>query len=103
MRTKPNTDCLSFHRGVYNVTYYEGDKQMSRSLGTTDLEEAKLKRDEFLKDVPIRDRQPTKKENLYVYAMKPFYVKVGKKLVGRYDTKEEAIVGRDEYLKGLKE
>lgn len=101
MRTKPNTDCLCFRRGVYNVTYYEGDKQMMRSLKTTDIEEAKLKRDEFLKDVPVRDRQPSKKENLYVYETKPFYVKIGKKLVGRYLTKEEAFVGRDEYLKSL--
>lgn len=98
MITKPKGEALSFHRGVWNVVYYRDNVRKTQSLSTDNIEIATFRRDLFFQDAQEKPRKVIQNDNKYVYRQLPFYVKIDKKLVGRYKTKKEAIKARDEYL-----
>lgn len=99
MITRPHGLALSFHRNVWNIIYYLDGRRKIKSTGLNDFEEAELARNKFFEGSEMHIRKEHDKDTLYVYTQKPYYVKVQKKVVGRYYTMEEAKKGRDEYLK----
>lgn len=98
MIQKPQGEALSFHRGVWNITYYDDKTRKQKSTGTDDLELARQKRDEFFVNANERPRLLCDKKDKFIYKQKPYMVKIGDKLVGKFDRKEDARKARDEYL-----
>lgn len=93
--------------GLYYAKYRQDGKVRTVSLKTDNPAVARSRRDKLharaiqhgaayansAKDPAAHDR--------YVYKQKPYYVKVRGKVVGHYDTAEEAAAARDAYLANL--
>lgn len=95
--TRPKGEALLYKRDTWNVIYYRDGKRYRKSLATQDHEVATFRRDLFFQDAEAHQHKTSEKPFRYIYKQKPYYVKVGKKLVGRYDTRAEAVIARDEY------
>lgn len=94
---RPKGECLAFRNYKWHVIFYENGIRKRKSLSTEDYEIAKFRRDLFFHDAEKYEHKTSEKPLRYIYKQKPYYVKIGKKLVGRYNTRAEAVIARDEY------
>lgn len=95
---KPKGEALLYRRDTWNVVFYRDGKRKFKSLSTQDHDIATFRRDLFFQDVETKPRKEYGDEDKYIYRVPRYYVKVGKKLLGRFEKKSEAREVRDNYL-----
>lgn len=99
MIQKPKGDALLFKNNSYYVLFYDNGIRKRKSMSTPDFEIAKFRRDLFFQDAAIKPRKEYDKgDDKYIYKRLPYYVKIGKVLVGQYKTRKEAREAKAEYL-----
>lgn len=98
MIQRPKGEALLFKNDTWYALFYEDGKRKRKSLSTNDYNVATLRRDLFFHDSELKPRKECDKEDRYIYKRLPYYVKIGKKLIGQYKTKGEARIARDANL-----
>jgi hypothetical protein len=98
-------------KDVWFTSYYRNGKVCRHSLKTSDKKEAFKLRNKFFsflldegasvyKGRNVNDKLQNKPE-LYIYKRKPFIFKIKNKVIGEFDTYEEALLARSSYLENL--
>ena len=81
-------------RDTYYADAWAGDRRKQVNLKTNDYEFAKQRAWIVLGRLPVRED-----EDRFIHYRKPYIVRVRGALVGAFDTREEATIARDNYLK----
>jgi hypothetical protein len=101
------TSGLTLTRNRWHIETREDGKRKLRSLGTTDRDEAIAMRDKIYSVLlsngatvhRAAGRPPSEGGVYHTRLKKPWKVVVGKRYVGTYATREEAVDAKEDYLK----
>jgi hypothetical protein len=101
-RIKSPDSGLSFYRDTWRAEYTVDGKRRYRSLGTTQIGIARLKRDEFYAKLDADGAKPSgtvadPDSMRYIYTRKPVILRLGGK-ERHFDTVEEAKAARNKLL-----